>query len=778
MKNTIVSSSDSLAPVQTHKSTLARLLATENIYVMHQAVETAHFNLKTRQLVLPLWAGCDNYLYDMLVGHEVSHALHTNINEWKSGLDTVVEKTGLPAQIAMQYLNIVEDARIERLIKNKFPGLRRDFHEAYKVLEARKFFGDLTSIGKACFADRLNLYCKMGIHSGFVVPFYNAIESGFVVECGETKEFSEVVDLVIRIILWQQSENSQHPVASTDPNADADGDTENTDADGNTKQKKFDPNATYFDADQPGNKTNVPTPVTNSTMEKEIAKQLATPQVKGKSNSSDVIRIQVPKSHNAVIDYKRIAEDVSVTAAATENAELQTLINTPVRVADYKSAATAMSMAFDRKKSADEFHRTQTSKTGILDSLKMTQYRWNDDIFRKQLKVAKGKNHGVIILLDWSGSMSGILSQTVGQLFILSDFCRQSGIPFEVYAFTDQLWVKGADIKGCEHSVQTRAHLEQYTKDTLSLCPISLLNFLSHKMTAAEYEKGKSILNALTTRGWRSNNYNLGGTPTVSALFETSTLIADFQSKSNVQQMHTVILTDGCPSDTAGLNFEWQSKIVESGETVPNTYSKYYNANIVLDDPITGCSYDLSHNALPGNYSSTTPSTGADRKSQYYTFGTVMVPVNLTGIDSNVWIASDIIRRRTGSQVHWIGLNDCRACPTSRAGMSITRLKGRRTLDWKLDGYVTGTVSGFDSAIIINSNRFASTKNSINRYGYKHGGDSGSFVSQMQDTQEQLAKAAASGNRTGLQKGFMKQLTLQSGLRIVATVIGERLASR
>ena len=59
------------------KSQLAKLLATEDLVVEHKQVETASFNVETRVLVLPLWEKASNSVYDMLVGHEVGHALFT-----------------------------------------------------------------------------------------------------------------------------------------------------------------------------------------------------------------------------------------------------------------------------------------------------------------------------------------------------------------------------------------------------------------------------------------------------------------------------------------------------------------------------------------------------------------------------------------------------------------------------------------------------------------------------------------------------------------------------
>ena len=59
------------------KSNLAKLLATENLTVEHRKVATASFNVETRVLYLPIWDEISNNVYDLLVGHEVGHAVYT-----------------------------------------------------------------------------------------------------------------------------------------------------------------------------------------------------------------------------------------------------------------------------------------------------------------------------------------------------------------------------------------------------------------------------------------------------------------------------------------------------------------------------------------------------------------------------------------------------------------------------------------------------------------------------------------------------------------------------
>ena len=91
---------------------------------------------------------------------------------------------------------------------------------------------------------------------------------------------------------------------------------------------------------------------------------------------------------------------------------------------------------FECRKAADSYARASTARTGVLDCSKLHTYKYNEDIFRKVTTRADGKNHGLVFVLDWSGSMGDVMLDTVKQLFNLVWFCKKVSIPFEVYAFT------------------------------------------------------------------------------------------------------------------------------------------------------------------------------------------------------------------------------------------------------------------------------------------------------------------------------------------------------
>ena len=79
------------------KGQLAKLLATEDLIIEHKKVETASFDVNRRLLTLPIWQDASESVYDMLVAHEVAHALFT-------------PNTDFDVEVSKSFVNITEDA--------------------------------------------------------------------------------------------------------------------------------------------------------------------------------------------------------------------------------------------------------------------------------------------------------------------------------------------------------------------------------------------------------------------------------------------------------------------------------------------------------------------------------------------------------------------------------------------------------------------------------------------------------------------------------------------
>ena len=104
------------------KSQLAKLLATEDLVVEHKKVETASFNIVSRVLTLPMWENTTEQVVDMLVSHEVGHALYTPDREWWKDY-----------KMNPSIVNIVEDARIEKMMKRRYEGISNTNPNDYTI---------------------------------------------------------------------------------------------------------------------------------------------------------------------------------------------------------------------------------------------------------------------------------------------------------------------------------------------------------------------------------------------------------------------------------------------------------------------------------------------------------------------------------------------------------------------------------------------------------------------------------------------------------------------
>ena len=142
------------------KSLLAKLMASENINVEYrEKAETAAFNTESRTLIMPVLKDMTDAATDLFLGHEVGHALYTP----QGAIKDVLEKGGLFKGV----VNIVEDARIEKMIQAKFPGLKKSFYSGYTDLMERGFF-DLEGkdLNELNFVDRINIHFKIGTRAG------------------------------------------------------------------------------------------------------------------------------------------------------------------------------------------------------------------------------------------------------------------------------------------------------------------------------------------------------------------------------------------------------------------------------------------------------------------------------------------------------------------------------------------------------------------------------------------------------------------------------------
>jgi hypothetical protein len=218
-------------------------LSTENLTVEHRNVQTASFDVKNRILVIPtLDKNLSTDLYDLFTGHEVGHALYTPI-------EGMIEAKR--QKINMNVTNVVEDCRIERKIKYKYPGLKLPFLKAYQELIERNFFDTKgKNLNLLNFLDRLNLYTKGGVSLGIK---FNDIERELLREVETTETYDDVIEVSKRIVKYMQEDIEQQKSkdkseSKNDEDEDEDYDTEDSDSgDGSDGDYDFTENSSSSD---------------------------------------------------------------------------------------------------------------------------------------------------------------------------------------------------------------------------------------------------------------------------------------------------------------------------------------------------------------------------------------------------------------------------------------------------------------------------------------------------------------------------------------------------
>ena len=206
-----------------YKDIVGKLMSEENISIVHAThYKTASFDLDSRTLYLPEFANVSENVYDLLIGHEVSHALHTPKQGWHDS----TEDRGANFKT---FLNVVEDARIEKMIQNKFPGLKSSFKRGYKELYDMDLFGIREKSDKEkqdmLLIDRLNIRFKLGeIESGMR---FKEEERKYIEEMRNLKTWDDVVTLAEKLFEYckeemkekQQEQQEGDPKSETgDPN--------------------------------------------------------------------------------------------------------------------------------------------------------------------------------------------------------------------------------------------------------------------------------------------------------------------------------------------------------------------------------------------------------------------------------------------------------------------------------------------------------------------------------------------------------------------------------
>ena len=205
-----------------------------------------------------------------------------------------------------------------------------------------------------------------------------------------------------------------------------------------------------------------------------------------------------------------------------------------------QSEVNYMVKEFECKKSAAAYSRASTSRTGVLDCTKLHTYKYNDDIFKKVTSLPEGKNHGLLFILDWSGSMCDILEDTMKQLLSLVMFCDKVGIPFDVYAFTNE-WNRQDEYSTERPEVSGVFHISK---------EFSLMNILTSKVNRKELQRQMETMYVIAS-AYSRRSYDIVPSraglsePLNETLMVLRDILPKFKAENAVEKAHVMVLTDG-----------------------------------------------------------------------------------------------------------------------------------------------------------------------------------------------------------------------------------------
>ena len=556
-----------MAVQQEIKSHLAKLLATEDIVVEHKQVESAQFNVRTRVLILPLWEKASNDVYDMLVGHEVGHALFTPDEDW-----------WLDHDIPQQFVNLVEDARIEKLMKRKYMGLAKSFYKGYSELHDKDFFElDGQDIDSLNLADRANLHFKL---SSVLSISFSSTEKQIIDLINDCETFTQTLSAAEALYNFckqeQEGDSTKKELEAKQDflNDLKDGGTSDVDDAGDNTPSVSDIDSSgdmedrgVCNVDSSGNFSSDVIVETVDSLRSNIQNLV------NKKGGTENVYLEVPEVnldsviapneevHAEIDKYWGYEKKLWAERAAHDGYEIDLgFAEVDDEFFKFKGDAqkevSYLVKEFECRKSASAYARSATSRTGVLDTTKLQTYRFNEDLFKKITTLPDGKNHGLVFILDWSGSMQYVLQDTLKQLYNLMWFCRKVQIPFEVYAFTQEWNNKIKDYETGDW-MPSKVQLHYKKKEGMLVIDdaFNLMNLFSSKVKGKTLEQQMVNIWRLAASFGGRDGYRihygwpqrmiLSGTPLNEALISLYQILPKFKKETGVEKVQCIILTDG-----------------------------------------------------------------------------------------------------------------------------------------------------------------------------------------------------------------------------------------
>ena len=556
------------------KSKLAKLLAVENLTVQHQKLTTAKFDPVNRILYCPIWKEMSSELYDLMLGHEVGHALETPADGWHDSISNKGSKY-------KHFLNVIEDARIEKKIKRRYPGIRSSFITGYKELLDRDFFGiksrDLNSLA---FIDRLNIYTKSSLLENISFTDEEMVMLNRVLDCETWEDVVSVTDQIygyskdeqktaLSVNLYPIVDDEDSDVESYVDEEGSDEDSLEEPEDGESEEaedvddhedsdeeetsnssgsKKGDDEDEESESVESGEISNdfEPTCETDENFrenEMSLLDEVCKPFVYANLPKFDLNEIVTP--------YRRVhelLEDVWFKNQLINSREVTAM----ALVKEFKNRndryVSLLAKEFEMRKAAKTFSKSKISTTGDIDIGKIYKYQVEDNIFKKLSRVQKGKSHGLVLLLDRSGSMTDNMAGSIEQILVLAMFCRKVNIPFVVYGFGDNDTGRMLD-----YPDESRKTCFSQNHNDLKFENVYLREYLNSKMSGAEFNR--CFRNLVVLRTVYTGTYRhlftypkvegLSNTPLTQAMLALVPITNNFKRIHNLDLVNLVVVHDG-----------------------------------------------------------------------------------------------------------------------------------------------------------------------------------------------------------------------------------------
>lgn len=726
-----------MAFTQTQKSALARLMAAEGIEVRYQPVTESDFDTEKRILTLPMLNdNLSNDIYDTLIGHEIGHALFTDqrfADLISSSLDERYGAEGNSrAKSAKKVFNILEDIRVENMIRVRYPGMKPVFSRGYNQLHREHNWFKMDRVDEMDSLTKINIAAKLGEHHEDVAKHIAFGEKMILERARQCRSTEDVLKLMLEVLDMSSpdndsndpdgDENQQDQNNSPDDQQDQDQQSGKNDSDEDQDEQNQQGNGEPSDEDQDeqdesgegseGESDDEDDEQDSETDEDQDAdegddesdsdadddddSEDSDDKSEGdqgddgdESNESDAddsdndtenddndtggdesqsssgdgagdddsqaVQIQIDEdeddefstsmaefadttspTQNYVKFHNLKREKVVVPFSTTEDSfdygiqsykrlmdsykrsmpdvdETLRILRTNV-LSSSKRVVDMMVQQFNRKHAADRSRRARINSTGEINMNKLHQYKTDENIFSSRTTLPVGKSHGLFMVVDFSGSMSGCIRDTLMQVLNLVMFCKKAGIAFEVYGFTngamepmlsttEEIFGRNANMGRYNTNMSTgkvllqgsrlfeivnsRMTLTTYNKAVNIVCGMMAAysgnqSSVYKTMTANMSDEQKSLVDRIPV----PTTFGMGGTPLDEVISYLPGVVRQFQSESGSQIVHTIFLTDGEShsanfySDSGSYNrvcFTSTNIVLSSGEIFRSVPDFYHN---------------------------------------------------------------------------------------------------------------------------------------------------------------------------------------------------------